>query len=434
MRPARADDAIDAWASWALAPKVWKGQTVPVPPPTARPSGAEAALDSLELPLRVHFAAKDRARGRSALAALERAYVAWRGFGWPLPPLDADRGGSPAFDLYLVPGTRLGADAEVDEQRVPSDFDAALTYATVSPARVGAQLAACVHSAFAQAVARALEPAESVSLVRATGEYAAFRETGEPGCEDSFVLGQNDAAHSMLGSDGAAAGSGGLFLAMLSERHDAGGGEFVRALWELARQRSKGLVDADRLRGSPDVWEVLARALELTEARWADEIVEFAAARFFAGRGRGEGAAYRVFAELPSDGAVPLLADLADDQLPRHVRTDPEGGIEPLGSVYVRLRLTEAGKCPRGCELRVWLRGELGPNWSLSALRLDARGREIGRTHAPARDVPQAYLPLAITGETQAVILVVTNLPRVTPDADLGAPVPRGVELVLEVE
>jgi hypothetical protein len=436
MRPARADDAIDAWASWALAPKIWKGQTVPVPPPTARPSAPGVIVDSLELPLRVHAPARERRSARAAIVALERAYLAARGFGWPLPPFDADLGGSPAFDLYLVPGTGLGADAQVDEQRVPSDFDAAFTYATVSLKPAGARLAACVHSALAQATARALEPAESQSVVRATGEYCAYRETGEPGCDDSFVRGQNAAARSMLGPDIVAAGSGGLFLAMLSERHEGGSGEFVRKLWELARQRSKGLVDDDRLRGSPDVWEVIARALELTEAKWADEIAEFAVARFFAGEGRRRAAAaYRVFAELPSDAGVPLLADLQEAQLPRHVRTDPEGGVEPLGSVYVRLQLAEQGRCAReACELRVWLRGELGPQWLLSAVRLDAAGREIGRTHAPAREVPQAYLPLAVSAETRQVVVVVTNLPRATPDADVGAPVPRGVDLAFELQ
>jgi hypothetical protein len=349
---------------------------------------------------------------------------------------DSALGGSGAFDLYLIPDAALGADAQVDEERVPSDFDAAFAYAIVSGRFGGPQLAACVHSAFAQATARALEPAESSSLVRATGEYSAYRETGEPGCDDSFVRGQSAPEHSMLATDVAAAGSGGLFLAMLSERHDAGSGEFVRKLWELARQRSKGLVDDDRLRGSPDVWEVIARALELTEAKWVDEVAEFAVARYFAGQGgRRAAAAYRVFAELPSDAAVPLLADLQESQLPRHVRTDPEGGIEPLGTAYVRLQLTEASRCARqGCELRVWLRGELGPNWLLSAVRLAADGRELGRTHAPAREVPQAYLPLAVSADTRQVIVVVTNLPRTTPDADLGAPVPRGVDLAFELQ
>lgn len=432
-RPAHADDAIDAWAKWAMTPKIWKGQIVPAPERTPRPSAPGIELDSLELPLRVHAPPGKQRRAARALAALERAYAAWRGFGWPLPVPDADLGGSSAFDLYLLPGAAVASDSQVDQERAVTDFDGALTYATVSAERAGVQLAACVHSAFAQATARALEPAESVSLVRATGEYCAYRETGEPGCDDSFVLGQNAPEHSMLGMDLAAAGSGGMFLAMLSERHDAGGGELVRALWELARQHSKGLVADDRLRGSPDVWEVLARVLEATEERWPEELAEFAAARFFAGEpSRRAAAAYRVFAELPSDAAVPLLADLDQAALPRHVRTAADGGIEALGSSYVRVRLAP---CATGaCELRVWLRGELGPNWSLTGLRLGADGRELGRTHAPPRDVPDAYLPLVISSDTRAVILVVTHLPRATPDADPGVPAPRGVELAIELK
>jgi hypothetical protein len=427
---ARADDAIDAWAAWAMTPKVWKGQIVLAPELAPRPSANDPTLDSIEFPLRVHVPAHKRRLGAAALAALEHAYVAARGFGWPLPAPDADLGGSPAFDLYLLPGAALGSDAHVDQERAVSDFDAALTFASVSAERSGAQLAACVESAFAQATAVALEPAEARSVARASGEYAAFRETGEPGCDDSFVLGQSAPEHSLLGADLAAAGSGGMFLAMLSERHAAGSGELVRAVWELARQHSKGLVADDRLRGSPDFWEVLARVLDATEEKWPDEFTEFAAARFFAGEPtRRRAASYRVFAELPSDAAVPLLADLAAAELPRHVRTAADGGIESLASSYVRVKLPDAASG----ELRVWLRGELGPNWSLTALRLAADGSELGRTHAPARDVPEGYLPLAFSSDTREVILVVTNLPRTTPDADPGVPAPRGVELVLEL-
>jgi hypothetical protein len=427
-----AEDPIAAWARWAMTPKVWKGQIVPAPERAERPSASPLVLDSLELPVRVSAPRSQARHAVAALAALERAYVAWGRLGWPLPVPDADLGGSPAFDLYLLPNAAAVRDAHVDQERAPSDFDAALTYAVVSAELSGAQLAACVHSAFAQAALRAVEPAEASSLVRAAGEYTAYRETGEPGCDDSLVLGQRAPEHSMLGEDDAAAGSGALFFAMLSERHDAGSGEFVRAAWELARQRSKGLVADDRLRGSPDVWEVLARALETGGERWTDAIEEFGVARYFAGDvTRRGGAAYRVFSGLPSDGAVPLFADLSASQLPKHVRTEAEGGVEPLGSIYVRVRF-EQPCAAEPCELRVWLRGELGPNWSLTALQLGADGRELGRTRAPARNVPESYLPLAISADTREVILVVTHLTRTIPDADRGVPPPRGVELVIE--
>lgn len=434
VSPARADDAIDAWARWALTPKVWKGQIVATPPRRVRPAEGSQRLVSLEFPVQVHARRNAGSRAQVALDALEDAYVALRAQGWPLPVPDADLGASAAFDLYLVPGVECASEAAVDEQRALSDFDAALTYAIVSEDVRGPRLAACVHSAFAQATARALEPAESASIVRATGEYAAYRETGAPGCDDSMIAGQGAPEHSMLGADRAAAGSGALFLAMLSERHDAGSGEFVRALWELARQHSKGLVSDDRLRGSPDVWEVLARVLESSGEQWTDAIADFGTARFFAGDARRRAAAsFRVFAELPSDGAVPLLADVDGAQLPKHVRTAADGGIEPLGSAYVRVRLSGEDRCAAGrCELRVWLRGETGPEWSLTAVQIGAEGAELGRTRAPARKVPESYLPVLVSSATREVILIATHLPRALPDADRGVGAPRGVELTIE--
>ncbi|HKU43059.1 MAG TPA: hypothetical protein VJR89_33095, partial [Polyangiales bacterium] len=127
---------------------------------------------------------------------------------------------------------------------------------------------------------------------------------------------------------------------------------------------------------------------------------------------------------------VPVLAELSAAQLPKHVRTPADGGIEPLGSAYVSVQLPA---CSTGsCELRVWLRGELGPSWSLSALSLAADGRELGRLRAPARDVPQSYLPLMIEADVAQVVLVVTHLTRTLPDADQPLPPPHGVELTLE--
>ncbi|HKP64789.1 MAG TPA: hypothetical protein VJV78_48975, partial [Polyangiales bacterium] len=363
-------------------------------------------------------------------------YLDLSGSGWPLPPADGERGGSASFDLYLVPGAAAASDAGVDALLALSDLDAAQTHALVRADLSGADLEVCVHSAYAQAALRAADPAEAASWSRASAEWSAFVHTGRPGCEDSLVQGQQAPEHSLLGSDAAAAGSGALFLAMLSERHDGGDGQFVRALWELTRQHSKGLVPDDQLRGSPDLWEALARALESGGERWSDAVEEFSASRYFAGDAahRGAAASYRAFAALPSDAGVPLLSDLQARELPRRIRTAAEGGIEALGSSYVRLQLTDAPACAAGsCELRVWLRGELGPNWSLCALRLDARGRELGRTRAPAREVPEAYLPLVLGPDTAQVVLVVTHLTRTLPDADRPILQPHGVELAIEL-
>jgi hypothetical protein len=227
-----------------------------------------------------------------------------------------------------------------------------------------------------------------------------------------------------------AAGSGALFLALLGERHDGGSGDFIRALWELTRQRSKGLVAADRLRSSPDVWEVAAQALAQTGETLSDAAIEFGVARYFTGPApRRQAAAYRVLSSLPSDAEVPLLADLELAQLPRHARTPVDEGLESLGSGYVRVRTPNL---QRPSELRIWLRAELGPDWSLSAVRLGADGRELGRTRAPTRRLPESFLPLLLEPDTAEVIVIVTALPRKTPDADEPVLAIHGFDLALE--
>jgi hypothetical protein len=136
-----------------------------------------------------------------------------------------------------------------------------------------------------------------------------------------------------------------------------------------------------------------------------------------------------VLSSLPSDAAVPLLADLELQQLPRHVRTPTDGGLESLGSAYVRVRTP--GLSGQG-ELRIWLRSELGPEWSLSAVRLAADGRELGRTRAPTRRVPQSFLPLMLEPDTAEVIVIVTALATSTPDADEPVLAIHGFDLALE--
>ena len=122
---------------------------------------------------------------------------------------------------------------------------------------------------------------------------------------------------------------------------------------------------------------------------------------------------------------MPLTAEVSLADLPRHVR--PIAELSTLGSAYVRVSTPALGSE----ELRVWLKAELGPLWSLTAVRLAADGHELGRTSAPPRRVPSSYLPVALDPETASVLLVVINLSEPTPDADRPAPSPHSYELVL---
>ncbi|HET8938046.1 MAG TPA: hypothetical protein VFN67_31600 [Polyangiales bacterium] len=421
-----ADDALDAWASWALAPKVWKGQTVIAS--TLEPAPEQEigllTLGSLEYPLRLHTA--NRKRAEQTLLAFERAYTTLQTQGWPLPTLDGQLGGGPDIDLYVLPGVAK-ASLGVAGPLTPSDFDAALTYARIADDLPRAELFACVHSALAQAGLSAIDPAEAASWVFASAELSVWQLTGELGCDGSLSSGQQQAELGLLNSDRASGNAGALFLGMLSERVEREPGWFVRSLWETTRQRSTGLVAAERLRSSPDLWEVLRVTLEAQHIKLDDELIEFGVARYFAGpSARKAQAPYRILAALPSDAAVPLMQDLRSSQLP--VKLSDHAPLHDLGRVYVRVKLDD-----RSHErLQVWLHGELGARWSLTAVRLSERGRELGRTAAPPRTVPSAYLPIMLDTETAEVVLVVTQLPVQNPDADLHVDSSHGYELIVE--
>lgn len=425
---ASAQSAMDAWANFVLAPKVWKGQIVAMPTPAPRPRGGDY-VESQALPLRVHApSGTPPARLSAALRALEDAAEILAQHGWPMPFADGGAGGSLAFDLYLDETSEQPARAALDTSIAWSDFDSAQTYAVVDARLSVSELPACVMSALLQAALHGQDPAEAPSVLRATGDLAAWLYLGEYGCEDSLRSAQREPERGFLGHDPSSGAAGALFLAMLSERHDAGSGRFLRALWELLRQRSRDLVKPDELRASPDLWEALAAALEHSGESWNDDLEELAAARVFAGEPRGRAhASYRVLAALPDGARVPLRGDFAYAELPKRVQS-PAEGLLPLGSVYARVRTPGVTDDDM---LHVWLRAELGPRWSLMAIRRAADGGEVGRVKAPLRRTPESYLPVQLTADTAEVVLVVTYLPHKTPDADAPPPLPHGFELTV---
>jgi len=426
---ARADGTIDAFARWAVAPKVWKGQTIPAPVPQPRPHGAETAYDSPDLPVRLHVEVSDAhaSQHTQTLHALERAYAALAAQSWPLPWLDGERGGSPAIDLYEVSESVCpDACAAVDDTWTLSDCDSAQSYALISHELAGTQREACVYSALAQAGLRAADPSEAASWARASAEFVAWLHTGE-GCRESLVLAQAHPELGLLDSDPQSAFAGALWLAFEGERLSRDPGTFVRSLWESTRQRSKPLVPLARLRSSPDLWEVLRATLEAQHRTLDDELIEFGVARYFSGPAeRRTHAGYRIFAELPSDAGVPLVLSRDSAQLPLRLRAQTP--LRAAGSAYVRVQLSAAA---HPAQLQIWLRGELGARWSLTVVRLAADGREVGRTGAPARDVPNSYVPVVLDADTAALLIAITRLPERPLDADRLPETERAYELII---
>jgi hypothetical protein len=64
-------------------------------------------------------------------------------------------------------------------------------------------------------------------------------------------------------------------------------------------------------------------------------------------------------------------------------------------------------------------------------VRLDRARREIGRLCAPARNVPDGFLPVELEPRTHSVLLVVTRMPSSMREL-LEPPTPHGFRLILK--
>jgi hypothetical protein len=450
--PTAADGPIDEWARAiveATAPR-WTGPRVEWAPSAPRPIDTIAA-ESLVAPLAVHADPRiPPERVERALAAMERAHRWLAEGGWGEPYDDGGRGGSGGLDLYLradaietVPGSfdrtraapgendevparaiRVGYDAAV----AWADLDAVTSFAEVDSRAAAGSLEACVIDATTQAIVAQQDPAEAPAWRRAIGGFVAWQLTGELGCaEGALAAAQSRPDRGLVGHAPGSGEEGALLLAAISARHDAGTGDFVRDLVQGARQWTW---DGGLLRADPDIWLAISHFLEVSRDPLDRVVEELAIARFFTGSRAGLGAgALGAIVEAATATEVPIHGRA--EWSGRMPRTLIHGDVElaTLGSSYSLVDVRGAGD---GARLRVWLRGEFGAHWSMVAVRLDDRGRELGRMRTPVRDEPRAYLPVELDARTASVLVVVTNIPRERPDADVPDENVRGFRLVVD--
>jgi len=394
---------IERWAEQIIAAQQprWVGPRVPYPPVSRRPSGTTVVARSFLAPLAVHASPDvDPERADAALLALEDAYRWLHDRGWPEPWPDGGAGGTIETDLYLVgpPDVDHAAGARVDAPVTWSYFDAATSFAVVDASVPDRAVAPCVASAYAQAALLGQDPAEAPAWRRATGAYVASLVTGAE-CTNAIEQQRDEPWRSWI-DDAAGDGEGGaLLLSMVGEREDRAGepGSFARDVWQVARQRTW---DGEGLRASPDVWMALAGMLEARGRKVKDLVEDIAVERW-----------------IDAPDAAPLVGVARQARLPARLAvSDPP--IEPYGSGYALVDVSD----PRArSSLRVWLRGEYGVEWSLVVVRLDASGRDKGRTSAPSRERdPRSYLPIDLDPGVARVLLVATNLSSRLPDADVS--------------
>lgn len=442
---AQEDTFLDSWIesiAESMSPR-WTGPRVPWPEPGARPR-VDGVLQSALDPVNVQVASErvDPELAADALAALERAHDWLASHGWPTPAADGGYGGTEGFDLYLVdevasaapiedaePPVAQLASAAVDTPNAWSALDGAITHALVDVDVDPRRLEACVTSAYVRAALLSLDPAEAPSWRAATGDYVAWLVTGDFGCsDDAIVRQQHDSWRTWIGDDETSAGGGALFMAMLSARTDGLTGDFIRDLWSGAPQITW---EGTGLRAAPDMWQVVHRVMEVGRDPLPRLIEEMAVARWFAGDpSREAGAPLAFLRELPEEAAVPLMGNTRWENLPR--RFEPHAlELEPLGSAYLVVDTTAAQP---GSVLRIWLRGEYGVGWALSAVRIAEDGVERGRVRAPVRPrTPRSYIPLELPyGEAAKVLIVVTNMGGRLVDADAPNDQVRSFRLVLD--
>lgn len=417
-------DPIEAYARWVASQWVWKGPTTRFPDRVPRPTDGGYVLESSLEAVAVHGPAwLPQARVEAALGAAEWAYALLRETGWALPLPDGGYGGTAGFDVYLTDDYAPGAGARVDDSSGHGLYDDAVGHALVDPD--ASHLEACVISAIVQGGLLGLDPAESEAWRRATGAYVAWLASGHFGCEDADVAAQQRSEEGWLPEQDPA--RGGLLLALLGDRADGGTGTHIRELWQFARQASR---EVHVLRASPNLWEVIERSLVNAGDGFEDLAVDLAVARYFAGpRGRRRHAPFPTLRALPEAAAVPVGKGLPLSALPRHeVLPVPLG---TLGSAYLRVHLGEARD---GQQLKVWLRGDRGPRWALTAVRIGGDGQELGRLHAPVRTTARSFLPLVLTPDTRSVLLVVTSLPVKLAETGRRLAQAHGAKLIIDVE
>ncbi|MEM9068249.1 MAG: hypothetical protein AAGE52_07070 [Myxococcota bacterium] len=416
------DDMADAIV-W-LTTRRWEGPRTPAPAPQTRPMVSYRLESSFS---RVAVHAPDTVSpvyAERVLRILEGVASRLDVEGWPRPLPDGGLGGSSAFDLYLTPTDAL-AEGRSDGRCIWSYLDAAIAHGVVDPSLTGIDLEAAITSAYAQGVLLGLDPAEASEWHRAAASWLAWRTTGQFGPADSGSRQQQESWRSWVG-DGAGQGEGGaLFLAMMSERHDGGSGDFVRDLWQLTRQRTWDGVD---LRAAPDLWQAIHRALSVGGDQLHATVEDLAVARWFLGE-REDHSHFHELRGLGADATVRPVFTGSVDAMPLHTRASHP--IETYGTAYATIDTKNA---PPKSRLRVWLRGEYGVEWALTASRVSSDGRELARLSAPPRRGDRrSYLPVELTDDTEYVMISVTNLSHRLPDADDPDPNARAFRLIFDL-
>jgi hypothetical protein len=389
------------------------------------PTGEPPAC-SFRRPVCVHRpAGVDGAVALAWLADLETAHDRLAlGLEAPEPLSDFDKGGGPAFDLYLEEGAasaRVGIDPVFAAHR-----DAAAAFCVV-----GAEHEPRARDAtlcLAGGIGHRLDSAEPEPLRRALAEHL-WLLVGNPTSAD--VASIDDAQLHPESATLDREGPSGPAL-LLYEYLDARRRGVPTGVALVLHAAAAGGASPPGLRfeNEPDVWDVFRASFGPEPSKVGAFISGFAVARAFLGsRSVGEHVPSLDFSG-PS-GRVAFTWNVTLSSLPRNLAlSEPVG---PLGSAYLWLDIDEpvAGTT---LAMRAEWEGPVAFVWSL--VTVDAQGRAMGRFDAPyVERATSVERTVADLEGARGVLVVGTNLGNISPafpfDPDFSPHEPHAASVYL---
>ena len=340
-----------------------------------------------------------------ALGVLREAEHAWEVavdvIDLPAPDVDPTTG---AYDIFLEPSIEGGSRTFASSRDAGSRFDRASAFTLLDARLTGAARAHAIARSVFRAISFRVAPAtddataeaETTALADLVVPNGAQRDVAFEARPDRAIAdGYPDAPALTLPFTRGAS----FFYSWLDDTYANTPGGFTRALWALTPTITA--TGATQWSGDPDTFDVLrttfggtsAAALALrkvqdTNISYGNFLLDFAIARAF-------------------DPLLPARRDWEIDW-PDHPRSlAPSFPIAPTGSSYVLIR--KAGAHP-GSRLRVEATWEEHAAFRWSALKLDARGIEIGRVPIPTPDkATSAAITLDDLDAVSAILLVTVN-------------------------
>jgi hypothetical protein len=359
-----------ATRGWAGAEGAGSGRRVV--PPRERPEAETPVVGcSHTRPVCVHAGASVADEHLAeALGAAEAAMKTFDAMGLPRPLPDGARGGSPAFDVYLVPGERsLETSFDLD---VGLGFDRASAFAIVSPpARPGTcEMADAVTRAVAHGITMGLDAGADEG---AAAMFSAYLSVTGGTCEVGALQAVDEFQRSPERAIAMGAGDGAfLFPWYLDHTFGHGpSGTVMAGLLSIAVQRTPpGSWDWG---SEPDVYDALRASLKPRGKTLDGVLLEFALARAFVGS-RSDGAHLPDVDRFGDLGRVRFEWSLPYDSLPRRVA--PSLPIEPTGATYLWIDLATA---PKGADITFVAEWELPVLFRWALVKVDRSGAEVGR-------------------------------------------------------